>query len=234
MSPRPWQVSAIVFLVLTLLYWSNFKVDLTVRGFPLQAYFPQTHVTASAGSAATAVAQPTTVNGPFPQVNTKKSPKTNLTTVLLSSDAKKMQSSLIPKEGTRSSYGLTFNLATFNQMKNWDSSISVDPSLQSRFDTITNSAYHPCCGSAINTKKCGCGHAVGMEGLVKKMLQDGKSDQEINTELLQWGKYFFPRHYVIVALALTKMNQSTNQINLTESYSSQSVEQAAGNFLIYD
>jgi cytochrome c-type biogenesis protein CcmH/NrfF len=230
MSIRPWQASSMVFLFLTLLYWSDFRVNLTVRGFPVQAYFPQTAIGQMASVNGSKPTSATTL-GPFPNVNTAGSPKTNLTAILLSSEAKKMQNDLIPKENSSSYYGLKFSLATFNQQRQWSAQIQEDPSWKARYDSIVSSTYHPCCGANIGTNDCG--HAIAMTGLVKKMLQDGKSDQEIKSELMMWEKYYFPRHYVIVALALKKMGKSLDQMDLSPNYSSIAVETAAGNYLIY-
>lgn len=231
MNARPWQVSALVFVVLTLLYWSDFQVGLTVRGFPIQAYFPQSPTLASSNTP-TAVPVSPNVKSPFPKVDTSKSPKTNLTAILLSSQAKKIQDQIIPKENSTSPYGLKFSLTTFNTQKDWQKNIAVDPSWKDRYDSITNSTYHPCCGATIATNDCG--HALAMTGLVKKMLQDGKSDPEIRVELLKWEEYYFPRHYVIVALALQKMGQSFNKADLSANYSSEDIEGPAGNYLIYN
>jgi cytochrome c-type biogenesis protein CcmH/NrfF len=236
MNPRPWQVSAIVFLVLTLLYWSNLQVNVTLKGFPIQAYFPQSQGSNTAlashsiaGDQGSTYIPPT---GPFPKVDTKKNPKTNLTAILLSNDAKKLQNDIIPKENTTSPYGLKFNLTTFNQEKKWSTDIKEDPAWKDRYDAITKSTYHPCCGATIDTNDCG--HAIALTGLVKKMLQDGKSDQEIKDELMQWEEYYFPRHYVIVALALKRMDKPLANIDLSENYSSIGVETSAGNYLIYN
>lgn len=236
MNPRPWQVSTVVFLVLTLLYWSNLQINLTYKGFPLQAYFPQSAAQMvranSAGSTANSGSTYTPPQGPFPKVDTKQKPKTTLTTILLSSEAKQMQNQIIPKENTLSPYGLKFNLTTFAQQKKWSTDIKDDPAWRSRYDSITGSTYHPCCDATIDTNDCG--HAIAMTGLVRKMLQDGKSDQEIKDELMKWEEYYFPRHYVIMALALKKMGKPITDINLSADYSSEGVETSAGNFLIYN
>jgi len=175
-----------------------------------------------------APSKPTNV---FPVPDKSKYPSTNLTTLLSSQDAKDMQSNIIPKEGVKSAYGLTFSLSTFSQMQQWSKSIAVDSKWKGSYDLLATTTYHPCCGAPVSTNDCG--HAIAMTGLIKKMLQDGKSEADIKTELLSWEKYFFPRHYVIMGLALKKLGQDLNKIDLSPDYSTVQVEQNATNYLIY-
>lgn len=167
----------------------------------------------------------------FPAVDKAKQPQTNLVVILESPDAKSLQDQLIPKEGAKSPAGFDFSLDSFTQQKGWSKSIAVDPQWKDRYEKITTSIYHPCCGVTISTNDCG--HAVAGTGLVKKMLQDGKSDAEIYTEQLVWQKYYFPRHYVIMALAAKKAGMELAKIDLSANYSTVQSEKYASDFLIY-
>lgn len=185
-------------------------------------------VTPSSGAKRTEYIPATNV---FPPVDKSKTPTTTIVALLDSGSAKAMQDQLIPKEGTRSPYGLTFNLSTFSDQKSWSKSISVDPGWKDRYEDIVYSTYHPCCGVTISTNDCG--HAVALTGLVKKMLQDGKSNQDIRTELLLWERYFFPRHYVIMGLAVQKAGRSLDTVDLSQNYSTVQSERNATDYLIY-
>lgn len=167
----------------------------------------------------------------FPVPDKSKQPTTDLTTILEGSEALAMQGQIIPKEGTQSPYGLTYNLDTFEQQKNWSKDIVVADSWKDLYQKIADSTYHPCCGVTISTNDCG--HAIALTGLVKKMLQDGKSESDIRQELLLWEKYFFPRHYVIMGLALKKLGQPLDKIDLSPEFSTVTSEKYATEYLIY-
>ena len=262
MNDRPWQVATVALVTMNLLLWSGARIDVTVGALnPKPSNLPDRASLSSAVSsiqnslnsrAATPSAQPApstqTFKQPnpadpqpkeyyraaqnvFPVPNKSNQPATNLTAILEGREAQAMQSEIIPKEGTKSPYGLTFSLATFEDQKTWSKEIVADPSWKDLYQKIVDSTYHPCCGVTISTNDCG--HAIALTGLAKKMLQDGKSEAEIRQELLLWEKYFFPRHYVIMGLALRKMGQPLDKIDLSPEYSTTASEKFATEYLIY-
>lgn len=167
----------------------------------------------------------------FPAVDKSKSPRTDINTILSGADAQRLNQEFIPKEDSQSSFGLKFNLETFTEQKAWSKDISIDPKWKDLYDKITTSVYHPCCGVTISTNDCG--HAIALTGLTKKMLQAGRSEGEILTEIMQWEKFYFPRHYVMMALAMRKAGQDVSKIDLSPDYSSYQSERYATDFLVY-
>jgi hypothetical protein len=116
--------------------------------------------------------------------------------------------------------------------KKWDKEITLEGGNLERAQRLIDETYHPCCGASINAKVCGCGHAVGLRGLIKKMVQDGKSDDEIRRESFIWLRYFFPKHYVIMGLYMEKAGRSLDEINHTQTYSSIDAQRPVTDYLI--
>lgn len=258
-SNRPWQVSTLVLLVLTLLMWSEMKVNITFGALEAsKSNLPSRQALVEAvrdissriaqNSSSSAVPTRPVSSGVdpaidakrvdnklavnvFPAIDKTKDPTTNLVSILESADAKQAQDQVIPKEGTKSSYGLIFGLESFTDQKGWSKSVALDPKWKDLYEQISTSVYHPCCGVTISTNDCG--HAIAMTGLIKKMLTDGKSESEIRLEILSWQKYYFPKHYVIMALAAKKAGMDLAKIDLSANYSTVQSEKYASDFLIY-
>lgn len=261
MTKGPWQLATLVLMISTLLMWSEIRLDVSFGALEKStSNLPDRQSLVEAvNSISSQVAQkatssatpaPTTqtfkqpnqsdpqpkeyykaVTNVFPVPDKSKQPSTDLTTILEGSEALGMQGQIIPKEGTKSPYGLTYSLDTFADQKNWSKDITVADSWKDLYQKIADSTYHPCCGVTISTNDCG--HAIALTGLTKKMLQDGKTESDIRQELLLWEKYFFPRHYVIMSLAAKKAGIDFSKIDLSPDYSTVQSEKYASDFLIY-
>ncbi len=259
MNNRPWQISTLVLLVSTLLMWSEMRVNITFGALEAsKSNLPSRQALVEAvGNISSRVAQnasssavPTQQGGSgvdpavdakrvdnkpalnvFPAIDKTKDPTTNLVSILESADAKKAQDQVIPKEGSKSGFGLIFGLDSFVDQKGWSKSIAVDLKWKDIYDKIVTSVYHPCCGVTISTNDCG--HAIAMTGLTRKMLQDGQNEEQIRSEILSWQKYYFPKHYVIMALAAKKAGMDLTKIDLSANYSTVQSEKYASDFLIY-
>ena len=270
-ASRPWVLTTVVFLLLTLMYWSqvqitvqflnlerptnlsvldnNSLVNYTATPRPLITYNGNVQTSSpSARPASAATPRPApqpsppalvdgkyseykAVSNVFPTVDKSKGPKTNATTILESSAAREIQDQFIPKEGTKSPTGLTFSLDTFSEQKQWQKSISIDPAWKDSYNEVVYNAFHPCCGVTISTNDCG--HAIALTGLTKKMLKDGKSVDQIRTEIFAWERYYFPRHYVLMALAVKKEGKDASIIDLSQNYATVQSEQYATDYLVY-
>lgn len=254
MNPRPWKISAFVFALLTLALIFDVKISVifgkekvnaptqavTYRTVPRE----NTPTTTQEKTAETSVEAATSERPKIPVINFADalgipkfektgSPKTTVTDLLKTEAAVKLSKEFIPKEGFTTPYGLTLGLKTYEDMKKWNKTVSLEGASSDRAEKLMNEIYHPCCGAMINPKICGCGHAIGMSGLVKKMVQDGKSDSEVLGELMIWGKYFFPRHYVIMGLLQQKLGKSLDEIDLSQKFSSIDGEKPVVEYLTY-
>ncbi len=89
----------------------------------------------------------------------------------------------------------------------------VDESQKSRFSDLSNTIYHPCCDVPIGS--CGCKHAVAARGLVKYLLAEGYTDEQIKDEVFVWNRYWWPKHYATAAIYLN--SQGTNPASVSVS-----------------
>ncbi len=87
----------------------------------------------------------------------------------------------------------------------------TDPAIKSRYDDFSKNVYHPCCDVAIGS--CGCKHAVAARGLIKYLLTQGYSDDQINEEVFLWNRYWWPKHYATVAVYMN--SQGTNPATIS-------------------
>ena len=267
MNTRPWLISAVILLGLTVSLWSNVNIAMSFGGAgdfltfdsgPLNPHweiltfanpFASTSTTPTTGT--TSPSQTPTIpidNTPvpplvsgnipytpavnvFPAVDKTKQPQTTISLLLATSDAKAMEDQIIPKEGSKSPSGLTFSLDTFAEQKQWARTIDLDPSWKDRAISLAESTYHPCCGVTVATNDCG--HAIALTGLIKKLVRDGRTDDQIRSELLMWEEYYFPRHYVIMGLALKKANEPLSHLDVSANYSTVQSESFATDYLTY-
>lgn len=256
MNPKPWQISTLVLATLTLLIWSEMKVSVSFGVLESRSPTPSrkelsqalSNISAQVSQNRSATSSASTSTSPIPTIpridfakelkvpefDKTGSPKTTITDLLQTEEALKINETFIPKEGFKTPYGLSLGLDTYKEMISWNKEVSLSGDPEVRAEKIINSTFHPCCGSIINTKVCGCGHAVGMSGLVKKMVQDGRPDQEIEKELLVWAKYFWPRHYVLMAMFQQRLGRSLDEINLGQAYSSVSAQKPVVEYLTYN
>lgn len=107
----------------------------------------------------------------------------------------RVKAEVIPAENTPTRYGVAFNAAGYETMLTWKDRYSVHPSQASDFEALNVTL--PCCAfntpSADESKNCGCGHHQAVYGLAKKLLADGYSRAETQTEIAQWVAYLFPQ-----------------------------------------
>ncbi len=84
---------------------------------------------------------------------------------------------------------------------------------QARFKAITKSIYHPCCGAPIAS--CGCKHAIAAKGLVKYLLTQEYTDDQIKDEVFLWNRFWWPKHYATAAIYFN--SQGTNPASISAS-----------------
>jgi len=77
---------------------------------------------------------------------------------------------------------------------------------QGTFSALTKDIYHPCCDAPISS--CGCKHSVAAQGLIKYLITEGYSNEQIKDEVFLWNRYWWPRHYATAAIYLN--SQGTN------------------------
>lgn len=103
--------------------------------------------------------------------------------------------------GATTSYGLVFDNSGFNKLLEYDKTINVT-SLTSEQQAVYKKLLgrdkngkviipHPCCGVSIS--ECApCDHGKAIRGLIKYLLQQGWSEENILSESLVWDRLFFP------------------------------------------
>lgn len=86
---------------------------------------------------------------------------------------------------------------------------------------------HPCCNAPINTKDCL--HAVAAMGLAKFLITQGWDDKKIKEELFLWYRFWWPKHYAIVATYLQSKGIDPKSVSvddwMSDRLSTVSVEQ---------
>lgn len=82
---------------------------------------------------------------------------------------------------------------------------------QQRYNDLVKNIYHPCCDAPIGS--CGCKHAVAAKGLIKYLLSQSWTDAQISDEVFLWDRFWWPKHYVTVALYL--QSQGINPATVT-------------------
>src|SRR3989344_1343903 len=89
---------------------------------------------------------------------------------------------------------LSLNADGYNQLLEYDKTITLSDSEKKNyagFDILL-----PCCGFQLTTEDensdCRCGHHIAMAGLIKKLMKDGHTHDQIQEELNQWKPVFYP------------------------------------------
>lgn len=246
-----WKLTTLLFVLLTLANVSDLKVQITFRQTPSQPLLSKSElaqavqdISAKVSEVKQATANAVVTSRPkIPTMNFTEalgipsyikpaSPKASITDILQTKEALTLNETFITKEGFKTPYGLTLGLDTYTTIKNWNKEINLSGDQAARAEDLFNEIYHPCCDSMINLKSCGCGHAVGMSGLVKKMIQDGRSTDEIRREMTAWAKYFWPKHFVIMALLQEKLGKSLAEIDASQRFASISAQKVATEYLV--
>lgn len=240
-----------LFVLLTLATISDLQVEIIFNKSSNQVALSKSELTQAVQSISSKVnevksASSSAVSTPRPKIPTinftevlgipaytkPASPKATITDILQTKEALSLNDTFITKEGFKTPYGLTLGLDTYTTIKNWNKDVTLSGDQANLAEELFNEIYHPCCDSMINLKSCGCGHAVGMSGLVKKMIQDGRPTDEIRREMTAWAKYFWPRHYVIMALLQEKLGKSLDEIDASQRFASISAQKVATEYLV--
>ena len=87
----------------------------------------------------------------------------------------------------------------------------TDADQQSRFNALTKSIYHPCCDAPISS--CGCKHSVSAKGVIKFLLGQNYTDDQIRDEVFLWNRYWWPKHYATAAVYLNSQGTNPASIN---------------------
>lgn len=113
---------------------------------------------------------------------------------------------VVPNEGERTEYGITFSADGMNVLVDYYRSIELTGSERERFINIgtqPDTSCEYCCGigdgpaiTEDGRAKCGCAHHLALIGLMKYLVQQGYADDQIFQEIQRWKAYFFPQGYV--------------------------------------
>jgi hypothetical protein len=142
-----------------------------------------------------------------PQITTQTEP----TGEQASSDiVQQIYDEVVPKEGAQTDYGITFSNEGLQTLVGHQRSISLSGEDQQRYikiGTSPDTACEYCCGigerGALRDDgniACGCAHNIALAGLIKYLIQQGYTDEQILDEIQKWKAYFFPRGYVTEVL----------------------------------
>lgn len=96
------------------------------------------------------------------------------------------------KPGNKTSYGLTYDNAGYEQLIGYASSIKLSADQKK---TITGlNVQMPCCGYAQldPDNNCGCGHHIASLGLANLLVSKGWSKNAMQTEMNKWIELFYP------------------------------------------
>jgi len=120
--------------------------------------------------------------------------------------AQQIYEEVVPNEGEQTGYGIAFSTDGMNTLVNYYRSIELTGNEQERFINIgtkPDTSCEYCCGigegAAITEDgraKCGCAHHLALIGLIKYLIQQGYTDEQILDETQRWKAYFFPQGYV--------------------------------------
>lgn len=117
---------------------------------------------------------------------------------------------VLTEEGSATGYGLTFSNNGIKTLVGYASSIELSGDEQTRYVSIGNqpdTACEYCCGigerGALTQDgriACGCEHNIAITGLIRYLIKEGYSDEEILQEIQKWKSYFFPKDYLAEVL----------------------------------
>jgi len=109
----------------------------------------------------------------------------------------------------------------YDLLVNMEREISLDELSADKkavYNKMIMEIFHPCCDAPIGA--CGCKHAVADRGLIKFLLMKGWSEDKIYDEILLWHRFWWPRHYVIMALYLIDKGADPSSLSSKEWLSS--------------
>ena len=120
--------------------------------------------------------------------------------------AKQIYEEVVPKEGEQTDYGITFSTDGMNTLVGYYRSIELTGEERDRFikiGTQPDTSCEYCCGigdgpaiTEDGRARCGCAHHLALIGLIKYLVKQGYTDQQILNEIQRWKAYFFPQGYV--------------------------------------
>ncbi len=92
--------------------------------------------------------------------------------------------------------------------------VQLDDAGKQRFAKLTKQIYHPCCDVAI--ANCGCKHAVAAQGLIKFLITQNYTDEDIKKEVFLWNRFWWPKHYASAAVYLSKEGINPANVSIDE------------------
>mgnify|MGYP000718257541 CR=1 FL=1 len=119
--------------------------------------------------------------------------------------------------------GKTVTLSVQKQDNGYDMLVDMERSIplsslnaqqKSRYDSLIMKIYHPCCDAPVGA--CGCKHAVAIRGLIKNLLVEGWSDDQIYEEAFLWLRFWWPKHYAQMGVYLVSQGTDPSEISPQE------------------
>ena len=105
----------------------------------------------------------------------------------------------------------------YDMLVDMEKSISLSdltPEQKSRYNSLIMKIYHPCCDAPVGA--CGCKHAVAIRGLIKNLLVEGWSDEQIYEEAFLWLRFWWPKHYAQMGVYLVSQGKDPSEITPQE------------------
>ncbi len=105
----------------------------------------------------------------------------------------------------------------YDMLADMERSISPDslsPEQRARYESLIKNVYHPCCNAPVGG--CGCKHAVATRGLIKKLLQEDWTDEQIMNEVFLWQRFWWPKHYATMATYLVSQGADPSEVPISE------------------
>jgi len=101
----------------------------------------------------------------------------------------------VASSGTTGKYSkLSLNTDGYNQLLEYDKTIILTDSEKKNYAGFN--VRLPCCGFQLTTEDenndCRCGHHLAFAGLIKKLIKDGFTRDQIQEEINQWKPIFYP------------------------------------------
>lgn len=140
--------------------------------------------------------------GETPKVELNSQGNTNQETNIV----QQIYDEVVPKERKQTDYSISFSTSGMNTLVGYYRSIELVGDKQEKFinvGTQQDTGCEYCCGigdgQAITIdgkSRCGCAHHLALIGLMKYLVQEGYSNEQILSEIQKWKAYFFPKGYV--------------------------------------
>ncbi len=105
----------------------------------------------------------------------------------------------------------------YDMLVDMERSISLDsltPEQKAKYKDLIMKIYHPCCNAPVGA--CGCKHAVATRGLIKNLLKEGWSDDQILNEVFLWQRFWWPKHYAIMATYIFSQGVNPAEVPISE------------------